>query len=59
MPDGLWGGYTTRRGPTHHDDPALTEVGAGVDVLQAYVDRDKRELIFECVASAPARTISK
>ncbi|WP_213959472.1 hypothetical protein [Variovorax sp. dw_954] len=46
VPDGLWGLYNTPWSKAQHHDPALTEVGVGVDVLQAYVDHDARVLNF-------------
>ncbi|SFM93897.1 hypothetical protein [Variovorax sp. OV329] len=44
VPDGLWGLYNQPWDQRHHLDPALTQVGNDVDILQAFVDRDECRL---------------
>lgn len=52
VPDGLWRLYNEPWGPSHRRLPALVEVGDGVDVLQAFVAGDGRQLHFTLRRSA-------
>jgi hypothetical protein len=56
VPDGLWGLYNAPWPRSQHRDPALMDVGAGVDVLQAYVEHDPPTLIFAARRHCANRT---